>query len=200
LGYNINKPYILYVGNVYPHKNLESLVECFQELRKDRPDLRLVLVGKEDYFYERLKRLAEANKLWLERDSQSPIIFAGYVPDAELEILFQKATVYVFPSLYEGFGLPPLEAMAHGCPVASSDKASMPEILGEAAAYFDPEKPGDMAAVLKRILDDQTERQSLMARGYEQIKKYSWSECANLTWQIYQEILKLKVSNVSPKK
>jgi len=187
--YNIHGPFLLYIGNAYPHKNLEGLVSAFSKLHTKHQDLRLVLVGKEDYFYNRVKDFAKVNNLWQKENLNSPIVFTGYVPDVDLEALFQEASMYVFPSLYEGFGLPPLEAMAHGCPVASSNRASMPEILGEAAIYFDPENKDEMIGVIEEILSNQSERERLIALGKEQIKKYSWWDCALATSQIYQKAL-----------
>jgi len=187
--YDIHGPFLLYVGNAYPHKNLEGLITAFAKLHNKRSDLRLVLVGKEDYFYNRVKEMAKSNNLWQKENHNSPIVFTGYVPDVSLEALFQEATVYVFPSLYEGFGLPPLEAMAHGCPVASSNRASMPEILATAAIYFDPENKEEMISVIEDVLDNPDKRQRLIARGYEQVKKYSWWECARITSKIYNQVL-----------
>jgi len=174
-------PYLLYVGNAYPHKNLEGLIKVFTEINKIRPDLKLVLVGKEDYFYSRLKQFA--------KNFSANIIFPGYVPDDELGALYNNALAYVFPSFYEGFGLPPLEAMAHGLPVVSSNKTCLPEILGDAALYFNPDDEADMKNKIERVITDENLRASLRDRGYEQIKKYSWSDCAEKTLEVYKDIL-----------
>ena len=190
LSYNIVDNFILYVGNAYPHKNLESLLAVFFELHKKYPSLRLVLVGKEDYFYKRLKDAAAGLNLWNDTVPDSPVIFTGYVPDVELEILYRQALFYVFPSLYEGFGLPALEAMAKNCPVASSNKASLPEILGDAALYFDPTDSGDMFLKMDRLYSNKDLREVLVKKGREQIRKYNWWECARQTLEIYQKILK----------
>lgn len=187
--YHIAKNFLLYVGNAYPHKNLERLLKAFVRLRVTRPELRLVLIGKEDYFYKRLKDYASSLNLWQKGNINSPVLFPGYVPDAQLEILYQAAKVYIFPSLYEGFGLPPLEAMARGCPVLSSNRSSLPEILGTAACYFDPEDEADLLAKVNRLLDSETERERLIAAGFEQVKKYSWWECARKTLATYQMVL-----------
>ena len=181
-GYNIEHPFLLYVGNAYPHKNLDFLVKNFLQLYQENKDLRLVLVGKEDYFYKQLKDLAENLATDIEK---TPIIFAGYVPDDKLEVLYQKALVYVFPSLYEGFGLPPLEAMAKSCPVLSSNVSSMPEILGEAAVYFNPEDGDDFKKQVKLLINDNSLREEMISRGLEHSKKYSWWDCAFKTWKIY---------------
>jgi len=187
--YKIKDNFLLYIGNAYPHKNLEGLVRVFFQVLKKCPHLRLVLVGKSDYFYERVKTYARSLNLYQENQAESPIIFPGYVPDTELEVLFKRALFYVFPSLYEGFGLPPLEAMAKGCPVLSSNKSSMPEILGEAASYFNPESDTQMEAAIEAMLSSADLREGLVHKGYEQAKKYNWWECAYVTYKIYQLVL-----------
>lgn len=181
LKYNIIKPYLLYVGNAYPHKNLEGLIKVYTSINAEMDGLRLVLVGKEDYFYNRLKQYAKS--------FSTNIIFPGYVPDFDLKVLYSEAIAYVFPSFFEGFGLPALEAMALGLPVVSSDKTSLPEILGRAAIYFNPEDESEMKAKIKLVINDEKLRQDLISRGLEQIKKYSWSQCAEKTLEVYNEIL-----------
>ncbi|MDP2708451.1 MAG: glycosyltransferase family 1 protein [bacterium] len=176
-----NYPYLLYVGNAYPHKNLESLIKVFSRIKKNKPELNLILVGKDDYFYARLKKFA------VRYDN---VIFPGYLPDGELAELYANALAYVFPSFYEGFGLPPLEAMARGLPVASSDRSCLPEILGQAALYFNPDDPEDMKNKILKIISDENLRADLRNRGQAQIKKYSWTECAEQTLEVYREILK----------
>jgi len=182
--------FLLYVGNAYPHKNLEFLLSVFSALRQKYPRLRLVLVGREDYFYKRLKDEAERLGLWHESVPESPVVFTGYVPDAELEVLYHRAKSYVFPSLYEGFGLPALEAMGKGCPVVSSDRSSLPEILGDAALYFNPEDKEDFFSKLERILNDAELREVLTKKGHQQVKAYNWWECARQTFEIYKKSLK----------
>jgi glycosyltransferase involved in cell wall biosynthesis len=179
--YGIMKPYLLYVGNAYPHKNLERLVLVFREIRKKHPHLHLVFVGKEDYFYRRLKKFVSDN-------FAKNVIFADYVPDDHLGIVYRDALLYVFPSLYEGFGLPPLEAMARNIPVASSSASCLPEILGEAAAYFDPKAMSEMAETIEKAIVDGELRRELMEKGQEQIKKYSWKKMARETLNIYKNI------------
>ena len=185
LSYNINNKFLLYIGNAYPHKNLGGLIKVFMTLNKEMPDLRLVLVGKEDYFYNRVKDYAKKYGLWAENNSDPLVVFPGYIPDAQLEILFKKAIAYVFPSFYEGFGLPPLEAMAKGCPVVSSNRASMREILGDAAIYFNPEDEQEMQKQIKLIIKNEDLRDELIKKGYEQVKKYNWHECAVKTKEVY---------------
>lgn len=177
----ISRPYLLYVGNAYPHKNLDGLIRVFAKINKSLPDLKLVLVGKEDYFYSRLKQLA--------KNFSNNIIFPGYVPDRELAGLYQNALVYVFPSFYEGFGLPPLEAMARGLAVVSSNKTCLPEILGSAALYFNPDDEADMKNKIEQVMADEKLRAELINRGYERVKKYSWRDCAEKTLAVYKSCL-----------
>ncbi len=182
--YGIIRPYLLYVGNAYPHKNLERLAEAFKILIHDKNyDIQLVLIGELDFFYQRLKKQIS---FWLE-DSEiiSRFIFTDFIRDDELDVLYANALVYIFPSQCEGFGLPPLEAMAHGVPVVSSKSTCLPEILGEAAVYFDAINPQDMAEKINKILSEESSRQKLIAAGYEQIKKYSWKKMAEETLKIY---------------
>ena len=184
--YKISQPYLLYVGNAYPHKNLEGLIKVFSEIKAPfnkggGGDLKLILVGKEDYFYSRLKKYA--------KNFSDNIIFPGYVPDGELKALYASAALYVFPSFYEGFGLPPLEAMAHGLAVVSSDKTCLPEILGDAALYFNPDNETDMKNKIEKALADEKLRENLRNRGYEQAKKYSWNRCVSQTLAVYKNYL-----------
>jgi len=187
--YNISKNFLLYVGNAYPHKNLDTLLRVFAELHEERPELRLVLVGKKDYFYTKVEEEARRLNLWQEGNINSPVIFPGYVPDAQLEILYQEAKAYIFPSLYEGFGLPPLEAMAKGCLVLSSDRASLPEVLGGGALYFNPESEFNMLERIKQALDNEDLKAKITKEAFEQVKKYNWWECAHQTLEIYKRCL-----------
>src|SRR4030042_2957980 len=187
--YGIIKPYILYVGNAYPHKNLERLFLVFREIAKKHPHLQLVLVGKEDYFYKRLKKYVSENLI-------RNVVFADYVPDEHLGILYQEALLYVFPSLYEGFGLPPLEAMSRDTPVASSNASCLPEILGDAAVYFDPKAMTEMAETIERAISDRKLQQNLIQKGRKQIKKFNWDRMARKTLELYTKIsLKNKCRN-----
>ncbi len=178
---NITKPYFLYVGNAYPHKNLERLLEVFKKLRSEGFEAQLVLVGKMDYFYERLRN--EAKRLGLLEKEDA--VFYGFATDAELANLYRGAKAYVFPSLLEGFGLPPLEAMRYGTPVAAADSSCLPEVLGNAALYFSPEDPLSMAEAMKRVYADETLRAALKERGIARAGVYTWNECAEQTYQTY---------------
>ena len=181
--YGIIKPYLLYVGNAYPHKNLERLALAFQEIRKVFPEMRLVLVGRKDYFYRRLENFIADKKI-------SGVILAGFISDEELDLVFKEARLYIWPSLYEGFGLPPLEAMAKGTPVVSSREACMPETLGEAVEYFDGKSVADMAKAIGSILGQEKKRQDLIQKGYEQVRKYSWKKMGEETLATYRDIFR----------
>ena len=174
--------FALYVGNAYPHKNLASLLRSFRKLREAGHDeYRLVLVGAKDHFYEQLESLAE------ELNISRHVTFFGRATDAELAELYCRASFYVFPSLYEGFGLPPLEAMSKNLPVASSKSACMPEILGDAAHYFDARDINDMTRAMTELAENEALRKDLIERGERQVKKYDWSICGKQTLEIYRE-------------
>jgi len=176
--YGVKQPYLLYVGNAYPHKNLPRLIEAFKEVKKRLPKLQLVLVGQRDYFYDRLRR---------EHTGVDGLVLTGFVPDKALTTFYQQASLYVFPSLTEGFGLPPLEAMSHGLPVAAAKAGSLPEVLGEAAAYFNPQDKNDIIKTITNLLVNDKKRLTLANLGKTQVKKYSWRRLATQTLQIYQQ-------------
>ncbi len=192
LNYNISGQYLLYVGNSYPHKNLNFLLEVFLEIHKKHSDFSLVLVGKEDYFYRQIKKQASRLNIWQENNKNSPVIFTDYVPDSQLRILYREAFLYVFPSLYEGFGLPPLEAMANSCPVLSSNQASLPEILNEAAIYFNPKDKNSFLNKFEEILSDNELREKYVKLGKKRAEKFNWWECARETLNVYEDNLRKK--------
>jgi glycosyltransferase involved in cell wall biosynthesis len=177
--YGIMRPYILYVGNAYPHKNLDRLILAFKEISRTHSGLHLVLAGKEDYFYKRLKKFVATNNV-------SGVIFPGHIAEDHLPALYREAKLYVFPSLYEGFGLPPLEAMARNAPVVSSNTSCLPEILGSAAYFFDPRGISETADAIEKVLENIELRKKLIAAGQQQIKKYSWQKMAEETLGIYK--------------
>lgn len=176
--YGIIKPYIMYVGNAYPHKNLEALVLAFEKINEKKKNLNLVLVGKEDYFYKRLKNFTSDRKI-------QNVIFGGFIPDENLAMIYRESELYVFPSLYEGFGIPPLEAMNEGVPVISSEHPCMREVLGDAAFYFDATNAQNIADAIIEVVNNQELRQKLISKGREQVKKYSWEKMARETLEIY---------------
>jgi glycosyltransferase involved in cell wall biosynthesis len=177
------KKFIMYVGRPTPHKNLERLIDAFEILTKDHPDLYLVLSGKSDANYERIKRVVEGKKL------TNLIIFTDFVSEGQLRWLYENATAYIFPSLSEGFGLPALEAMAHGAPVVSSNATCLPEVYGNAAHYFNPLDVNDMAEKIDEVLSNPKLQKELVEKGKNQVKKYSWKRMAEETLAVYEEVL-----------
>jgi glycosyltransferase involved in cell wall biosynthesis len=177
-----SKNFIMYVGRPLPHKNLWRLVEAFAQLKPAHPDLRLVLAGKKDGLYEQLERKVKKHGI-------SNVVFSGFVSEGQLRWLYQNTAAYVFPSLSEGFGLPPLEAMVHGAPVISSNATCLPEINGPAALYFDPLDSRDMAAKINQLLVNPDLRSELIKKGAAQAGKYSWRRMAEQTLDIYNKAL-----------
>ncbi|MEK7665717.1 MAG: glycosyltransferase family 1 protein [Patescibacteria group bacterium] len=178
----VASPYFLYVGSAYPHKNLESLLHAFSFFVKKHPNVRLVLVGKEDKFYKDLKK--ELQEIDIDENA---VIFTGFVPENVLHALYANASLYIFPSRHEGFGLPPLEAMRHGVPVASSNRGPMPEVLGNAAIYFNPDDLEEMVEVMERTQEDEILRDELVKKGNERIKRYTWETMAKEIEAIYEK-------------
>src|SRR5450755_2535494 len=176
--YLVNYPFILYAGAIRPHKNVVRIIEAFSalktELQKEEqlPDLKLIIIGDDLFSHPRLRRTVVRSGV------QNDVRFLGFVPIEVLRIFYDVAKVFVFPSLYEGFGLPPLEAMAHGTPVVTSNTSSIPEVVGNAAVMVNPENVFEMMRALQRVLLDQSLRERLRQRGYEQVTKFSWDSSA----------------------
>lgn len=174
------KAFIMYIGRPTPHKNLERLVEAFAQLQATRPELHLALAGKKDSNYERIANIATQKGV-------KQIVFTDFISDQQLRWMYEHCQVYVFPSLSEGFGLPGLEAMRHGAPVASSNATCLPEIYGGGAHYFDPLSVDDMATTIGEILDTPALRAQLTKRGQQQAAGYSWQRMAEQTLAVYQK-------------
>lgn len=179
----IKEPYLLYVGNAYPHKNLERLLEAFKIVIQIKPELNLVLVGKIDYFYKKLIELAKKLKI------NNKLVFVGQISDKKLLFLYKNGLIYVFPSLSEGFGLPGLEAMKNKLPVISSNKGPLPEIYGKAAIYFDPINIHKISKTILDVINNEKIRENMTKKGLIQVKKYSWQKCAQETLRIYESCL-----------
>lgn len=181
----IKDKYILYVGNAYPHKNIEMLVDVFYKLKQKEnidKDLKLVLIGKKDYFFENI--INQVKKLKLEKS----VIFPGYVSDEELISLYDQCLFYVFPSLYEGFGLPPLEAIALGSPIVISNATCLPEIFGKHIEYFDPKSKDNMEEILYSFILDKDKRELQKKYHQDILNKYSWLDMADSTKKLYNKI------------
>ena len=179
-GLTPDRPYILTVGNVQPRKNLIRLIEAFTELVSARGhDLDLVVVGPRRFRSEDIVRSGE-------RVSHR-VRFTGYVTDRQLAACYRCSTAFVLPSLYEGFGLPALEALAHGVPTACSDAGALPEVCGTAAIMFDPHSVEAIVEALDRVLMDTSLRQRLSSEGPKRADEFSWQRTAKLTLESYQK-------------
>jgi glycosyltransferase involved in cell wall biosynthesis len=183
--YQLNNPFVLYAGNIKPHKNLERLIESFHILRRGGgfEQVKLLIIGDEISKYATLRRAVHKYKL------HKHVRFFGFVSNETLAVLYRLAAVFVFPSLYEGFGLPPLEAMASGTPVITSNVSSLPEVVGDAALLIDPYEPQAIADAMRRVLSEAPLRASLRARGLERVREFSWERSVGRVHQIYGEVL-----------
>jgi glycosyltransferase involved in cell wall biosynthesis len=186
--YQINYPFVLYAGNIRPQKNVPRLVEAFavvlQNLaaHQDYKDLRLVIIGDE------ISRFPSVRRAVIQSRVEHAVRFLGFVTTETLRCFYQAAQAFVFPSLYEGFGLPPLEAMASGTPVVTSQVSSLPEVVGDAAVLVNPENVFDIARGIKEVLLDTELRQRLIARGREHAARYHWERTASEVLEIYREV------------
>lgn len=173
------KQFLFYVGRPTPHKNLERLIRAVGELQKTHPNLHLVLAGKKD-------KLMEEHEKFADEIGVKHVMAVGYVSEGQLRWLYEHTACYVFPSMSEGFGLPGLEAMKHGAPVASSNATCLPEIYGTAAQYFSPFSVIEMTEAINEILTNKKLRTELIRRGRTQSAKYSWLKMAKQTLEIYR--------------
>lgn len=180
-GAGIRGPYVLAVGNLQPRKNLNRLVAAFAQLKREKR------VGHQLVFAGRAKwRESELFEVIRREGLMDDVVFPGYLPDEGLADLYREAAVFVYPSLYEGFGLPVLEAMACGAPVITSNVASIPEVAGSAAVMVDPLDVQSLKDALSRVLADEAVRHDLSARGEKQAALFSWEKTAQKTWEFYQ--------------
>jgi glycosyltransferase involved in cell wall biosynthesis len=180
--YQLHDEFVLYAGNVKPHKNIERLIEAFYLVRQRGLDhLKLVVIGDEISKYAALRRAVHAHQL------HKYVRFLGYLPEETLAVLYRLAGVFVFPSLYEGFGLPPLEAMASGTPVVTSNVSSLPEVAGDAAVLVDPYHPESIADGIERVLCDHSLRRELRAKGLLRARQFSWEASVKRVREIYGE-------------
>lgn len=174
----IEAPYFLYVGNLVARKNLPRLVQAFRLLRQEIPEARLVLVGARQW---------KSHELF--RHDLTNVLVLGYVADDDLHALYYGARALAFPSLYEGFGLPALEAMVHGTPVLTSNTSSLPEVVGDAALLVDPTSVQSIRDGLRTLWHDAALRQELRRRGLERAKGFTWEKAAQATLEVYRRLV-----------
>jgi len=193
--YQISYPFLLYAGNIRPQKNIPRLVEAFAVVREQLSrhpvyrDLRLIVIGDEISRYPSVRRAVIQTRV------EKAVRFLGFVPFEALRIFFESAALFVFPSLYEGFGLPPLEAMATGTPVVASNVSSLPEVLGDAALLVNPENVFEIARAIQDVLLDEDLRADLIAKGKVQAARYSWDRTAREVLKVYSEAAQTRRRN-----
>ncbi|MBM4466901.1 MAG: glycosyltransferase family 4 protein, partial [Chloroflexi bacterium] len=184
--------FILFVGTIEPRKNVTRLIEAFATLRPcdpatlrpcDPATLKLAIGGAKGWFYEDV--FARVEELGLE----DKVMFPGYIPASELPLWHNAAELFVYPSLYEGFGLPPLEAMACGTPVVAANTSSLPEVVGQAGLTVDPLDVEGLAEAMRRALGDEALRQEMRERGLQRAKGFSWTKTAQETVQVYRRAM-----------
>jgi len=186
--YQCNYPFILYAGRISPHKNVVRIIEAFSALKAELekedkfPDLKLIIIGDE------VSRQPDLRRTVIKSGVQNDVRFLGFVSIEVLRIFYDVAKVFVFPSLYEGFGLPPLEAMAHGTPVVTSNTSSLPEVVGSAAVLVNPENVFEIMRAIHKVLIDQPLREKLKQRGYEQVQRFSWEASVQHIIDVYREV------------
>lgn len=182
--YGIEKDYVLFVGTLQPRKNIIRLIEAFAQLlqSEDYKDLVLVIVGKKGWHYEDILQAPQKYNI------QENVLFIDFVPDEDLWLFYKNAKCFVLPSLYEGFGLPILEAMKNDCPVITSNVSSMPEVGGDAALYVNPESVEDIAKKIMTVLKDSNLREQMIKKGKIQVKKFSWEKTAKETLDVIKEV------------
>jgi glycosyltransferase involved in cell wall biosynthesis len=173
--------FVLLVGASYPHKNISRALEAFSKVKLTLPKMELVVAGGQAGYINLLKQQAKELNV-------TSIKFLGYVPPEELPALYSAACVLLYPSLYEGFGLPPLEAMACGCPVIASNTSSLPEVCGDAVYYIDPYSVDDMSKALYAVTTDQNVRELLRQKGFERVKLFSWGKAAKQVYSVIESV------------
>ncbi len=186
--YQINYPFLLYAGNIRPQKNIPRLIEAFAVLRGELAghpvysDLRLIIIGDEISKYPSVRHSVITSRV------EHAVRFLGFVPISTLRVFYKQAAAFVFPSLYEGFGLPPMEAMACGTPVITSNVSSLPEVVGDAAIVINPENVFDIARGMREALLDLPRRRLCIEKGYQQVARFSWHQTAGQVLEVYREV------------
>jgi glycosyltransferase involved in cell wall biosynthesis len=186
--YQVTYPFLLYAGRISPHKNVVRMIEAFSALKTELereqayPDLKLIIIGDD------LSGNLDLRRTVVRSGVQNDVRFLGFVPIEVLRIFYDEAKVFVFPSLYEGFGLPPLEAMAHGTPVVTSNVSSLPEVVGNAAVLVNPENVFEIMRALHKVLTDQPLRERMKERSYHQASKFSWEKSVRRILDVYRQV------------
>lgn len=180
--YNLPPRFILGLGTLQPRKNFTRLIEAFADLRFEICDLHLVIAGGKGWLYEEIFAVVERLGL------AEQVVFPGFVADEHLPALYNLADLFVFPSLYEGFGLPPLEALACGTPVITSDASSLPEVVGEAGLMVEATDVEGLAEAMQRVVEDNALREGMIARGLEQARKFTWQKAASRLLDLYETL------------
>ena len=179
--YKLPEKYILYLGTIEPRKNIERIVKAFKKYKKEfNDDLKLVIVGKKGWKYENIMKLIES--------MGTDIMITGYIDEEDKIPIYKFAQIFVFPSLYEGFGMPVLEAMASGTPVITSNISSMPEVAGNAGILIDPFNENEIFEAYKKILLDKKLQRKMIQKGLEQAKKFQWKKSVEILEQIYEKM------------
>jgi glycosyltransferase involved in cell wall biosynthesis len=181
--YGLPERYVFCVGTIEPRKNLTTLLEAYQALRSRGFNFKLVIVDKKGWLYKGFfRRLRE---LGLEGE----VVFPGFIPDEDLPALYSAAELFVFPSLYKGFGLPPLEAMACGTPVIASNASSLPEVVEEAGIMVEPRDVSGLTEAMRRVLTDEGKRREMREKGLRQAARFSWERTAQETLEVYRSVV-----------
>ncbi len=182
LKFNLNYPYILYLGTIEPRKNICTLLKSFQRVKEKNIHHKLVIIGGKGWGYKKIFKTVEELRL------QKDVIFLGYVSQEEIPKIYGGADIFVYPSLYEGFGIPPLEAMACGCPVIVSNRSSLPEIVGNGGIMVDPLDYLALAEKIDELINDFDLRNEMIKMGITRAKTFSWIKCAKETKKVYENV------------
>ena len=182
--YSLPEKYILYMGTLEPRKNIESILESYYVLKKNyASEVKLVIAGKKGWLFENIFSVVEKLKL------QNDVVFTDYVDELDKAAIYQMASLFVFPSIYEGFGIPVLEAMAASVPVITSNVSSLPEVAGDAAVLVEPKDINSLAESMHKILSDDDFKLELVEKGHIQAKKFTWQSSAEKLYEIYKSII-----------
>lgn len=184
----VNEPYFLYVGNAYPHKNLDMLIQAFALFLKTNKSVQLVIAGRRDMFSKAIEKMAGEIGI-----TPQALRFVDLPTDEELAALYRRAQLFIYPSRIEGFGIPPLEAMSYGTPVAASKAASIPEILGSHAQYFDQDDIEALADIMHKSVKGVWHNSALLEEAKRHVRKFNWEDTAKKTLQVYANVATRRV-------